>query len=111
MTILDMSILIEKVRRREEIREDITVVSIVEFPQILAYRKFSGRIVYPMPEDYELAYKLQLKLMKNGKPKPFLDLLIAATCINRDEELMTNDEDFKDIANISNLKLRSEINK
>ncbi|MCD6536065.1 MAG: hypothetical protein J7K49_03425 [Thaumarchaeota archaeon] len=28
MTILDMSILIEKVRRREEIREDITVVSI-----------------------------------------------------------------------------------
>ena len=60
MTILDTSILIEKVRRREEIKEDITVVSIVEFPQILAYRKFSGRIIYPMPEDYELAYKLQL---------------------------------------------------
>ena len=49
MTVLDTNILIEKVRRREEIREDITVVSIVEFPQILAYRKFSGRIVYPMP--------------------------------------------------------------
>ena len=31
MTILDTSILIEKVRRREEIREDITVVSIVSF--------------------------------------------------------------------------------
>ena len=109
MTILDTSILIEKVRRREEIREDITVVSIVEFPQILAYRKFSGRIIYPTPEDYELAYKLQLKLMSVGKPKPFLDLLIAAICINRNEELMTNDEDFKNIANIS-LKLRSEIN-
>ena len=108
MTILDTSILIEKVKRREEIREDITVVSIVEFPQILAYRKFSGRIIYPMPEDYELAYKLQLKLMKAGKPKPFSDLLIAAICINRNEELITNDEDFKDIANISNLKLRKQ---
>ena len=92
MTVLDTNILIEKVRRREEIREDITVVSIVEFPQILAYRKFSGRIVYPMPEDYELAYKLQLKLMSVVKPKPFLDLLIAATCINRNEELITNIE-------------------
>ena len=108
MTILDTSILIEKVRRREEIKEDITVISIVEFPQILTYRKFSGRIVYPMPEDYELAYKLQLKLMKAGKPKPFSDLLIAAICINRNEELITNDEDFKDIANISNLKLRKQ---
>ena len=108
MTILDTSILIEKVRRREEIKEDITVVSIVEFPQILAYRKFSGRIIYPMPEDYELAYKLQLELMKSGKPKPFSDLLIAAICINRNEELITNDEDFKDIASISNLKLRNK---
>ena len=108
MTILDTSILIEKVKRREEIREDITVVSIVEFPQILTYRKFSGRIVYPMPEDYELAYKLQLKLMKSGRPKPFSDLLIAAICINRNEELITNDEDFKDIANISNLKLKKQ---
>ena len=105
MTILDTSIIIERVRRREEIREDITVVSIVEFPQILAYKKFSGRIVYPMPEDYELAYKLQLKLMKAGKPKPFSDLLIAAICINRNEELLTNDEDFEDLAKISSLKL------
>jgi len=94
LTILDTSILIEKVRRREEIKEDITVVSIVEFPQILAYRKFSGRIIYPMPEDYELAYKLQLKLMKAGKPKPFSDLLIAAICINRNEELITDDACF-----------------
>jgi len=61
-----------------------------------------------MPEDYELAYKLQLKLMKAGKPKPFSDLLIAAICINRNEELIINDEDFKDIANISNLKLRKQ---
>jgi len=106
LTILDTSILIERVRRREEIREDITVVSIVEFPQILAYRKFSGRIIYPMPEDYELAYKLQLKLMKARRPKPFSDLLIASICINRNEELITNDEDFEDIANISELKLR-----
>jgi len=49
--------------------------------------------------------------MSVGKPKPFSDLLIAAICINRNEELISTDEDFKDIANVSNLKLRSEINK
>lgn len=81
------------------------MVSIVEFPQMLTYRKFSGGIVYPTPEDYELAYKLQLKLMKAGKPKTFSDLLIAAICINRNEELTTNDEDFKGITKISSLKL------
>ena len=46
--------------------------------------------------------------MKSGRPKPFSDLLIAAICINRNEELITNDEDFKDIANISNLKLKKQ---
>jgi len=45
LTILDTSILLERVKKREEITEDITVVSIVEFPQILSYRKFSGRVV------------------------------------------------------------------
>ncbi|MCD6593913.1 DNA-binding protein [Candidatus Bathyarchaeota archaeon] len=73
----------------------MTVVLIMEFPQVLTYRKFSGRIVYPMPEDYELAYKLQLKLMKAGKPKPFSDLLIAAICINRNEELLTTTKTLK----------------
>jgi len=43
--------------------------------------------------------------MEIGKPKPFSDLLIAAICINRNEELLTNDKDFNDIAQISNLRL------
>jgi len=30
---------------------------------------------------------------------------MAAICVNRDEELLTNDEDFKDIAKISRLRL------
>ncbi|MDJ0270646.1 MAG: DNA-binding protein [Aigarchaeota archaeon] len=97
--------LVDFVRKRNEIAEDITVVSIVEFPQILSYKKFTGRTVYHIPEDYELAYKLQLTLMKIGKPKPFSDLLVAAICINRNEELLTNDKDFEDITQISNLKL------
>ena len=83
MTILDTSIILERVKKREGITEDITAISIVEFPQILSYKRFYGRIVFPIPEDYELAYKLQLKLMEIGKPKPFSDLLIAAMCIKQ----------------------------
>ncbi len=41
-----------------------------------------------------------------GKPKSFADLLIASICINRGEELITKDEDFLDIAKVSNLKVK-----
>jgi predicted nucleic acid-binding protein len=47
-------------------------------------------------------------LRERGKPKPFSDLLIAAICINRDEELVTKDKDFRDIAETSNLKINLE---
>jgi predicted nucleic acid-binding protein len=36
----------------------------------------------------------------------FSDLLIVAICINRDEELVTKDKDFRDIAETSNLKVK-----
>ncbi len=38
--------------------------------------------------------------------KGFADLLIAAIAISSEDELVTNDEDFKDIVEISQLKLR-----
>jgi len=49
----------------------------------------------------DLAIELQVKLRARGKPKPFSDLLIAAICINRDEELVIKDTDFEDIAEVS----------
>ena len=52
----------------------------------------------------DLAIELQMKLRAKGKP--FSDLLIAAICINRGEELVTKDTDFEDIAEVSALRLK-----
>jgi predicted nucleic acid-binding protein len=89
-----------------EIDEGITIVTLVEFPSLLEYAKFQGNIIYPTRSDLELAIELQLKLRSAGKPKPFSDLLIAAICINRDEELVTKDRNFQEIAEVSNLKVK-----
>jgi hypothetical protein len=88
------------------ITEDITVVTLIEFPPILEYAKFKGRILMPLAEDYFLAYELQKKLRERGEPRSFPDLLIAAMCINRGEVLLTKDENFLEISNISELKVR-----
>jgi predicted nucleic acid-binding protein len=45
-------------------------------------------------------------LRKTGKPKGLSDLLIAAIRINRQEELLSSDEDFEDIVKVCNLKLK-----
>ena len=86
----------------------VTIVTLAELPSILKYAKFQGSVIYPTREDMDLAVKLQLELRERGKPKPFSDLLIAAICINRDEELVTKDKDFRDIAETSNLKIKLE---
>jgi len=44
--------------------------------------------------------------MLRGKMKGFADLLNAAIAINNNEELITNDKDFIDIAEVSELKLK-----
>ncbi|MEM4610736.1 MAG: PIN domain-containing protein [Thermoproteota archaeon] len=86
----------------------MTIVTLVEFPSLLEYSKFQGSVVYPTRSDLDLAVELQLKLRNQGRLKPFSDLLIAAICINRNEDLVTKDADFKEIAEISELKLRVE---
>ena len=60
--------------------------------------------------DIELVINLQIKLRKLGKPKLIADLLIAAICINRNEELITKDKDFLDIAKVSDLKVNIVLN-
>ena len=105
MVILDTSVVIDRVKRREEISENLTVVTFVEYPKIVFYKKFNGNIIFPTEEDYILAHKLQLELLRVGIAKPFADILIASICINRDGELITKDEDFLDIAKVSNLKV------
>ncbi|MHA1709980.1 MAG: hypothetical protein ACTSXJ_09215 [Candidatus Baldrarchaeia archaeon] len=56
-------------------------------------------------QDVEKAIGLQIRLRGVGRPKGVANLLIAAICINRGEKLITKDENFKDIAEVSELEL------
>jgi predicted nucleic acid-binding protein len=88
------------------IDEMVTVVTLAEF--LSSSNTCQGSIIYPTRDDMDLAVELQLKLRGRGRPKPFSDLLIAAIYINRNEELVTKDKNFHDIAEVSNLKIRFE---
>jgi len=103
MTILDTSVVIDKVKLRKPINEDITVVTLVEYPKIVYYKYFYGGVVFPIKQDFVLTHRLQLELLKIGKPQAFSDLLIAAIVINRDEKLITRDQDFKYISDVARM--------
>ncbi len=103
--IIDTSLAIDRIRRRELINESITVVTLIEYPYILEYTGFTGDVIFPTMKDYYLAYKIQNKLMPKGMMKGFADILVAAITISNNEKLLTNDKDFIDIAKVSSLKL------
>ena len=98
MTILDTSIVIDRVRERKPITEDITVVTLVEYPRIVYYKYFQGNVIFPVEQDYFTAHKLQLQLLERGQPQAFADLLVASIALNRGERLITRDQDFRVIA-------------
>jgi len=104
--IIDTNIAIKRLKANEDIHENITIITAMEFPPILNYAKFYGTVYTIKPEDQVLAIKIQRKLRIIGKPKPVPDVLIAAICINRKEEVKTKDRDFRDIAEVSDLKVR-----
>ena len=99
MTVVDTSIVIERVKLRNPISEDITAITLIEYPKIIYYKHFHGEVIFPIKQDFILAHKLQLELLKTGKPQAFSDLLVAAIVINRDEDLVTQDQDFQHISN------------
>jgi len=66
----------------------------VEYPPIMEYQKFFGKVIAIERKDILLSIELQRRLRAIGKPKPFADLLIASICINRNEELITKDKRF-----------------
>ena len=53
MTVLDTSVVIERVKKGEEIRGYVTAVTIAEFPPLLEHAKFHGEVLYPTREDVE----------------------------------------------------------
>lgn len=42
MVVLDTNVVIERIKKREEIKENITAVTFVEYPKIVYYKKFYG---------------------------------------------------------------------
>ena len=106
MAVIDTNFVIEKVKKNEDIKENITEVTIAEYPPIMDYKKFYGKVLIVERDDVLLSIELQRRLRTIGKPKPFSDLLIASICINRNEELITKDKDFLDIAEVSNIKVK-----
>ncbi len=106
MSVIDTNIVIERVKRGQEITENVTEVSIAEFPPVMDYKKFYGKVLIIERDDVLMAIELQKRLRVVGRPKCFADLLIASICINRNEELVTKDVDFLDIEKISNLRVR-----
>ena len=105
MVVLDTNVIIDRIKGKANIQENVTAISVIEFPLTLKYVKFKGKVYYPKLEDFKKAYKIQEKLYQIGKMKSFADLLIAAICINKREKLVTKDTDFKDIAETSDLEV------
>ena len=65
----------------------------------------SCRIVPVTYEIARLAALTKIKLMKSGKDKPAIDVLIAAAAEDEGLRFITFDKDFEDIAKSSNLDL------
>jgi len=66
MTTIDTHIVIEKYRKGEEIRENITEITLIEFPPILAYRLFRGKIHVLERKEVLPAIELQRRLRASG---------------------------------------------
>ncbi len=98
--ILDTSSVIARVRKGLEIRENTTSITLIEFPPLRRYEKFRGVVYFLTLEDQLKASIIQERLRTIGKPMSAADLLIAAICLNRNEELLTMDEDFLSIRDV-----------
>jgi predicted nucleic acid-binding protein len=103
MTVIDTSLLSDRISEGKVIDENVCLISIIEYPLLLEYPGFKGKLLLAELREFELALDIQRKLMARGKMKPAADLLIAATCINHGETLVTADSDFEEIGKVSAL--------
>jgi tRNA(fMet)-specific endonuclease VapC len=68
-----------------------------------AVRKFlSQSVLIPIDEDIAIQYAdIRLKLKKIGRPIPENDIWVAATCLELDVILLTEDFHFKYVPNLN----------
>ncbi len=105
MNIIDTSLLADRVNEGKPVDEDVSMISIIEYPMLAEYRHFHGKVLYPELADLELARDIQKKLAARGRMKPGADLIIAATCLNTGKTLVTADRDYEEISKVSGLKI------
>jgi len=72
---------------------NITSITLIEYAPVRLYGKFRGKIYFLTEADQLRAAFLQERMGSSGKPMS-ADPLVAAVCLNRDEELLTMDGGF-----------------
>ena len=77
MAVIDTNLVIWKVKKNEDIKENITEVTIAEYPPIMDYKKFYEKVLIVERDDILLSIELQRRLRTIGKSKFFSDLLIG----------------------------------
>ncbi len=105
MAILDTDVAVEMARRGRAIVDNVTEVTVAEYPAILRYRLFRGKVYLARRVDWRLAVELQSKLIRLGRPKKLQELLVAAIAINRGERLLSRNKGLADIVKVAGLKL------
>ena len=58
-----------------------TIFNLIEYPKALEREL---EILWPKKEDFYKSIEIMNKLLKEGRPVPVIDVLIASMCINRD---------------------------
>ena len=74
-----------------------TIFNLIEYPKALEREL---EILWPKKEDFYKSIEIMNKLLKEGKPVPVIDVLIASMCINRGLKLLTRDKHFRWIKEI-----------
>ncbi len=70
MAIIDKNVTIDRFKRGSEIHENVTIVTAIEFPPILSYDKFRGKVYTLTPKDQILAVKIQDYLERSANQSP-----------------------------------------
>ncbi len=69
-----------------------TILNAIEYPKAL---EGANRFLLPTRKDYLLSIEIASNLLRQGKPLPAIDLVVAAMCLNRRMALRTRDAHFK----------------
>lgn len=59
MTVIDTSLLSDRISEGKVIDENVCLISIIEYPPLLEYPRFEGKVLLAELQDFELALDIQ----------------------------------------------------